>query len=462
MLLTDLARRMFRRAAVRKPHRKYRAPRLQMELLESRDVPSTVHWISTGSTDWTVPGNWSTGLAPSYNDDVYFDNAGTVSTTNAGTGLILGTLNSLHVLSNYTQTITMATSLWVGTLEMRAGEGGKIEQPTLGLDLTVTTRLDWTSGTINSTQNLANLIISGATALIAPANAGAVNTGSLLKLVNGAQLTELPGEVDFAKGAGMDIGDSCTATMAPTVQATVRHTDVSHAGGMITVRQGGLYIVTGESDYLIPAVYDAKLPLLNYGTVIVRNASTMMVTVTQPAEGGPQPAYYQYADPSGAVTSIENGSTLTAVSVASGQSSRGLVWIDGGVIQTVRPNDTLTTAKVDGDMKVTRETTVSVGVGANIRTPFNVLRVFGTVDWQGGTYTPRVDNSGSSSLWQSDGAFTVGTGVSISPIQLSTPLVNQTFTIIQGASVTGTPPTVTAWTVLMNSPTTEWDIKYTP
>ena len=34
------------------------------------------HWISTGSTDWTAPGNWDIGRVPTNTDNVYFDNAG--------------------------------------------------------------------------------------------------------------------------------------------------------------------------------------------------------------------------------------------------------------------------------------------------------------------------------------------------------------------------------------------------
>ncbi len=487
--MNSFFQRLFRSSG-RRPTTAFNRSRFRpsVEALEAREVPALFTWVGSGfgaGADFDTPANWTYnggGTAtrlPAAGDDLAFISSMSGNANNVH-GPASGAYNSVSLNGAYTSTITLIGGFTTASLTLDAA-GAAISQPIASggysnTDIRVTSSFNWTNGTLNSSANLSNLILDGATALIAPRAImdmwnpmsppipGKVTTGDLLKLVNGALLTENPGEVDFANGAGMDIGDSCTATMAPTVQATVSHKDVSHKGGMITVQQGGALTVTGQGDILNLAVYDDELPMVNFGYVVIRNASNMSVTVTQPAVGNPQPAYYQYTDPTGATTSIENGSQLTALSVANNETSRGLVWIDGGDFHTYRPNlnDTLNNAKVDGNMKVTRDTTVRVGINANVNKPFNRLQVLGTVDWQGGTYVPRVDNSGLASLWQSNGAFTVAAGVSITPIQLSTPLVNQTFKIIQGSSVTGPTPSVQGWTVLINSPTTEWNIKYTP
>jgi Planctomycete extracellular len=60
--------------------------RLKFEVLEPRQLLSTVDWISKTSGDWNVGSNWSTGTVPGTGDDVVIDVSGATPTITIGTG----------------------------------------------------------------------------------------------------------------------------------------------------------------------------------------------------------------------------------------------------------------------------------------------------------------------------------------------------------------------------------------
>jgi hypothetical protein len=169
-----------------------------------------VYWISTGSTDWTTAANWSSGTVPTASDDVYFNGSGgtyysNVSCTNAGYGL--STLAGLHMVGSYSGTVTLASALTIDTF---VESSGTLSQNYLSAakDLSVDKAFLWTGGTLNATDNGANVTIDGtvgAVGRIDPPDTGSIATASTLNVISGALLGILPGELDFTGGSGIYI-----------------------------------------------------------------------------------------------------------------------------------------------------------------------------------------------------------------------------------------------------------------
>src|SRR5260370_40396008 len=76
-------------------------PRLLLEALEVRALPSTATWINPGGGDWDTPGNWSTAVVPGTDDDVIINLAG-INVTHSTS--LTSTINSLN-LSQATLTL---------------------------------------------------------------------------------------------------------------------------------------------------------------------------------------------------------------------------------------------------------------------------------------------------------------------------------------------------------------------
>lgn len=55
--------------------------RLRVELLEDRVVPATVTWVNTGSGDWNVGSNWSSGTVPGGGNTVVINTTATATIT---------------------------------------------------------------------------------------------------------------------------------------------------------------------------------------------------------------------------------------------------------------------------------------------------------------------------------------------------------------------------------------------
>lgn len=361
---------------------------------------SDLHWISTSSTDWTVPANWSANRVPTNTDNVYFDIPGTVSTTNAGAGLILNSLNSLHVLAGYTQTITMAVPMTIGTLEMSPGTGGKIDQP--GTDLTITTALNWTTGTINSTSTVANLILSGATAHIAPANAGTLLTGSTLRMTNGAVATFEDGTVNFTDGDGIDVSEGCAANFEiGTAGNNVLYSGPIPSKGKITLptgttgtfsRKAGLegFAVSGKSD--MPIVITGGTFTTGYG---------VKLTVTGRVGGN-----------DGANVSLQSGTTRLYHDeyLDAGLIVPNGMGVSGGTLTTVNDGSgNNQSATITGNLLVSGGI-VTIDEGRQVGHHFGRLDVIGNITWIGGVFRPLVDGTVGSLFcdsWECTGTFSI-------------------------------------------------------
>src|SRR4051794_10133978 len=70
-----LRARLFGSHRVRRmwPVRKPAALRRQLEALENRTVPTTLHWTGAASSNWGTAGNWLENAAPANGDTLIFD-----------------------------------------------------------------------------------------------------------------------------------------------------------------------------------------------------------------------------------------------------------------------------------------------------------------------------------------------------------------------------------------------------
>jgi hypothetical protein len=84
------------------------------------------------------------------------------------------------------------------------------------------------------------------------------------------------------------------------------------------------------------------------------------------------------------------------------------------------------------------------------------------VSWEAGSYNPRVNaTTGASSLWKTDGQFSIAPGVNLTPLLSGTPIVGQTWKVIQGNNVVGTTPSAhDDWSFLTPNPATELNVKW--
>jgi hypothetical protein len=125
--------------------------------------------------------------------------------------------SSVQLINSYAGTVTLGDDasggLSIKTLNVTSGA---ISQPAPGAtDLTVLTTFNWTGGTLNSTANLANLIISGATVNIDPSG-GTVWLGDNLSFINGANGTMGDGTLALNKDGTQVVLDSGAAlTVVP-------------------------------------------------------------------------------------------------------------------------------------------------------------------------------------------------------------------------------------------------------
>ena len=94
-----------------------------VEILESRLLLATAHWINPASGSWDVPGNWDTGKVPGALDDAIINVSGASPTVTIGSNV--ETVRSITtqdplVISGGGLTVT-ANSTIGGALTMTSG-----------------------------------------------------------------------------------------------------------------------------------------------------------------------------------------------------------------------------------------------------------------------------------------------------------------------------------------------------
>jgi adhesin HecA-like repeat protein len=372
------------------------------------DTPK-VYWTDGDHTGlWEDPLNWSTGAVPTPIQDVYFSGGGTPyssqdSCTDLGasaSGSSL-TLAGLHLVNGYSGTVTVVVPLTVGTLEETTGI---LDQPatTLGSNISVTTALLWTGGTLNSTTNLANVTITGATtqALIAPGGGGTVYCGSNISIENGANTMMKAGTIEFTNNnIQFYIGALSNVIADPGTNQTVSLTDIYgptvwlRSDGNMTLNSGGI---------------------LNAGKMTNAGSFTIKAGTIASFRGvdGDGDAYRQ----TGGGTYIYGESML-----ATGLQKS--VAIEGGTLATISDGPP---GFGMGDCTVnisTQDLDVSGGdiyinFGASAHVSFGTLRVIGSVIWIGGTFHPFVEgnvNKGQADMWTARDTFTIGGTAALAP-----------------------------------------------
>ena len=352
-------------------------------------VPRADWTGAAGDGVWGNPGNWLNGVVATPTSAVYLTSTSGNCTIPPGM-----TLAGLHLSAGYSGTVTLAGDLSVGNLELAAA-GGILDQPAPGSTLTVTQSLNWTAGTLNSTANLANVVLNGATATIAPAGAGTVNCGSNVSLMGGANATFSPGEVHFTNPGTLAVGQNCAANVVTfynpdkvKFSGNIQQVDVTNA------RLG----VSG------PGTWDAGCGLYNSGGSVFLNSSVTVQLQGIIQANGPRVASY-YQDGT-ATLAIGSGSTLAVVNPA---------MVASGTLETLynaNLADTLTdqSGTIQGDLQVLGGTVqICVNLDPMGAKHYGRLYATGAVTMRGGTYIPVIDGTtaGRSDRWVSGGNFSV-------------------------------------------------------
>src|SRR5262249_483702 len=99
------ARRLRGKRRVPKPH-----PRLYLESLEDRTLPSTVTWMNPAGGDWDTGSNWSTGNVPGATDDAVINYSGITITHSTGASDPVHSLTSQAAINLSAGSLSVATA----------------------------------------------------------------------------------------------------------------------------------------------------------------------------------------------------------------------------------------------------------------------------------------------------------------------------------------------------------------
>ena len=233
-----------------------------MEVLEDRQLLSTINWISTTSGDWNVGNNWSSGQVPGTGDDVVINVPGASPTITIDSGA--QSVNSLTaadplVISGGSLTLAAASEI-DGPLSLSGSTALIVDS-----GLTLTGQSSWSAGqiTVSSGATLTNtgsLTITSITTQINGVNPGLTgtltNTGTITFQGSG---NFDGGTIDNQSSGLMDIQGVNSAGAYPFVFATInnsgtirRSANTAAAGIWILNNTGGTIDV--ETGTLIPWV----------------------------------------------------------------------------------------------------------------------------------------------------------------------------------------------------------------
>ncbi|MBN9121029.1 MAG: hypothetical protein J0I06_18075, partial [Planctomycetes bacterium] len=414
------------------------SPSTSMSIIEDEGAP--VYWIGTDPAGWSIGSNWTSGMVPDASTAVYFDPAYSnygVTTPALSSDVQLG---ELHVVNGYGGTITLASDLAVGKLEL-ASAGATIDQPsaTYGSDITANGMMVWTGGTINSTTHLANLNITGSTtALFAPTSGGTVSLGSSINLSSGAVATMKEGTINVTNdGTEINVNENCGMMVDPGAN---KETVVATSPGVTLGDK--VRILEGAWVEVRSGTYSNDGWFVNSGGKFTLKADTGAF-FSGKGRFGLNEAYDQ-----------EDGSTFLYGGSELAVGSQQNVRFQGGTLQTVDAGTTSETwAKIQvgamggkllfagGDLYINSGPGVT-SFGNN----YGTLRVVGDVQWGPfGTFHVRVpaeSNGTDADLWYATGTFTitspVALGPQLAPVALSyendpmTPTTGYTWLILRG------------------------------
>lgn len=402
-----------------------------VEALEAREVPAVFYWTGAQNTDANNPYNWSVGGAPGLpgeGDVLHFSSTPSVpipgqpsppptSAPDCVGLLSLGegiSFAAVYIESTYTGTVTIAEALTFGTFQLA---GGAISQPDATFSLTVTGSFTWTGGTLNSSAALANFVLSGATAIIAPVGGESVSLGSSIDFSNGSITTLQAGTLNVTKDA-IELRVSGTSTLKVDPGAAA----YAVIGGLFSTH---IHIKPNASATVLTGYFNAKSRATNEGSFTLNAGTTANFS-------GSIESTIAYLQKSGGKTFLTNNSHLTtAVSKSIG--------IEGGILATLSggPN-TDTIAQIATNRLIVTGGDIYINYGSEGYATFGLLFVSGEVLWNGGTFHSFVSQNGDSDKWFAT-KFTIGGTAAFSVTSLA-------------GEWTPTPPTSgSVWTILISN-----------
>ena len=369
-------------------------------------------WVAASPGDWWEPSNWQANRAPEPNDHLYF--IGSYSQQNmTSLGSLPLTYAGIHVASDYTGTVSLTAPVSVGTLEM-AATGGTIDQPNgTGSALTVTSRFEWTGGTINASATVSTVTVQTAVALVSTAANASVTLGSDL-VFDAAAEAAVEAQVNLTNPTGIDVlgGSGLTLGAGTSILSAIQA-----IGERNTIRVGGEH-----SRFFTRGAATADLGLwVNGGTAELRGVANGEVVVTfrgmiRDTNGVP-------------VTGVESTSVyMTGGKLIIGEGARlnvpypRAVFVQGGKLATrvtAGRQDHVASITAPGGLYVAQKAggapTEVVICDPSLNPPgdsefhFGELSVTGFVEWRGGTYRPLLSPTGvGSTTWIASGGFRIG------------------------------------------------------
>ena len=390
------------------------------------DEGPPVYWVGGNGASWSTAANWSSNAVPNSSTAVYFSSSySNYGVTTPSTDVTLG---ELHFVGSYSGTVTLDGDLTVGKLEL-ASAGATLDQPsgaTSGSDVTVTAAMVWTGGTLNSTNHLAELTLTGTDtwATFAPTSAGTVNSGSSINLSNGAVATLKGGTLEFTnEDTEINLNDDSGMLVdvaAPFVQSIEASFTIVHGGQLNIKDQAWVDVVRGE--------FLNTTPLKNTGGSFILRPDTHASFAGKVDNVNGGPAVQQTAG----VIYLYKGSILEV-----GNAEFGLL-MSGGAL-SIQLDQGTGPAEIIGNVKVTGGDVISGANASGDTHLFGTLKVEGNVNWIGGTYRPYVEAEsdwGGSDVWYVTGTFTIGGTAALVPVA------------VDGENNATTPPSNYHWLLL--------------
>jgi hypothetical protein len=437
----------------------------ELESLDDRIVPANLLWTDAAQDEqFGNPADWlnrdtlqPVTSAPVAGDNIYFDGNyfATHPWLNPNCINLFGASSeygSINLINSYAGNVSTPTGFQTAILDL---ESGSLDQLSSTADITVNQNFNFTGGTLNSTSNLANLIISGsnATATFNP-NGRTVNLGDNISLQNGAVATMNAGTINITNdNEQFNINQFCGLKVAP--------------GGNLVASEGirfnnSIDIAANAWLEVVSGTFEAGGLIENDGGSFTLDSDTKAyVPGLNRLPGG-----WQYYTQNSGVTRLFGGSTLQTNPLA-----RAYVAFHGGLLTTV--------ANASGNSSATIDTPVFNFLGGDLfideadpNHHYGTLTVTGSVNWLGGTYHPFVAGDGvQSDQWYAKGTFTVNAGTVLSPAALDgegnpiMPNANMRWAIIRADGGIPNPSPVPSyntaiWTLdpVAGNPIREWDL----
>lgn len=296
--------------------------------------------------------------------------------------------------------MTLANDLSVSTYEQT---GGTLSQSysSAATDLTATAAFIWTGGTLNATDNGAEVNISGADGVIDPPDTGSMAIASTLRVISGAVVGIFGGEIEFTGGEGMYIDDAEVRPIKDNADVLLSKGSV--VNGNVKIAAGGKFYMQAWNKTKSGRC-TLELPLENNGEVLVKTG--MELIIYGHLDGKVEnPSFLQTTGE----TTIEGGSLL--------QPEFGTT-VSGGIFRVTTVGDETVKLKqvnVVKDFELTGGTLQFSGIHG-----FGRLHVEGDVTWGAGTYTPRLNCDvpvalGDSDVWIVTGKTTIESKASLVP-----------------------------------------------